>query len=644
MGTEPSTEMPSGEDYDAVQQSLQKAFKVADESFAKHFADWWSAMGTDAMNKQLSGEIDIPDSRFSRRRLVNALGESRKRLEARMQKVSNQNAFIEECYDSIEAEMEELFFVTNNRAEAKMVQDYFLRFLAAASGELELSGHMEKEVAEYCQAFKEYYDIGFESYDDLREIVHEVSGGTTHSIVALAMSQHASDESSKRGISKLPKLSEQSQPARDMIKAMTVPAYNALLASEYGLSYEPNQVFHYSTPWICYQARELSGAQYELNLPRRFSRSQQQTNAIEGVKLERELMRHVSELIAKEGNIFGLIDASVMFNHKRAEANQVPEGFPDMLHEACARAEHIAAEQFKEIYNSHIQRWASLPAAKSRELGKNAWPLLDTWDMDNGVARDIGHYLTEAVINASSPLRVARRAEQIVDEMAADVMLGCVSPVQFRYAEQYLKTLRRELGSQLHDVGQFQAEAFAPLRQLEEKCRYAYESAEVLREWVLDSTDHKFDRLMQEQYLKHALKTGQAIHQLNPNEWADTIMPKTAKSYRKLLKNSGFYQRGKDHVLLPVIVRHARRVVDAELGAAPTSEAGASNEEITDFETRYWERTRALVQEALSAMPDRDALTGNSHRRYPFSAEDMHEAITDLDGKAALLTHRGTRH
>lgn len=644
MDSQQTTQPISNTDYDGVQKALQSALKVADESFGKDFADWWSALDHDVMKTRLAEDIDMPETGFSRRHLVNTLGESRKRLEAYIQKVASQEDFAQMCYEYIEAEMEELFFVTNNRAEAKMVQDYFLRFLSAATGALKATGQMESDVARQCEVFKEYYAIGFESYDDLREIVHEASGGTTTSIAALALATHADDESVKRGIAQLPRLTEGSQAARDMIKAMTVPAYSALLEREYGLSREPHQNFHFSTSWICYQARELASAQHELHAPRRFSKKAAYENSSESIKLEHALVNRVHEMLQKEGDVFGLIDASVMFHEMRAAANQVPEAFADMLEDACVRAEGAAEAAFPEIHKNHLQYWAALPPAKSSALGKNAWPNLDTWSMDHGVAKDIGGLLTERIVNASSPLRVARRAEQVVDEMIVDVMLGMVSPSQLRYAEMYLKTIRRTLGGSFQDVGEFQAEAFVPLKKLEAKCAYAYENAAILREWVLDASDHKFDRLYQQQYLKHALETGKAIHQIAPAEWANSLMPKAAKVYRGFLKKYGFYERGKDHVMMPLVVQRARGVADAELGACPSKETGATDEEIADFHTQYWERVRKLVHETLAGMPDRDPLTGHSHRRHPFSADDLHEVVTDLERRSTLLSHRGTRH
>lgn len=624
-----------------VQDALQRAFVAADQHFADYIGTHWRMLGTQAAKAQLSSQSDLPGMNFSRRHLLNTLQQSRARLAALMKEVANTHQFADGCYEFIEAEMAHLFYVSNNRAEAQIVRDYFERFLAAATGAMHSTGHMSKDAIDGVPSMLlPYYDIGFEAYEDLRALIHDRTNGASHSPVAYALAQTEDD----RNLKHLPKLAEHSEAGKDMVMGITQEMVTRLLSEHYRLDRNDNRPMHYTVPWVAARAREVSLAQAEHRTGDRWSSRKAMQDTKDALTLEYTLLGKVGQLLDEDGPIYGLLDAQKMFSEFRAEVNKVPEHFDEMLEDALLHAHAKAFHQYPARFKQHVQRYQGTPTPRSAKLMHALAPARDTLALGQHTIEEMGVMMRESMRGTTSLRGVARSVEMMADWLGERVSFGTVEPSTLLYLQDFIGEMRRDLGAGLHDAGMFDPKELARLKMVEEKCQHYYDSFHVLRQWTLQHTGGAYDRPMMQEYMQYAQDTGTHYEDVPAETFEQQLMPQAKGQVGKMLRSMGLNSKDYEHAMMPLLVDKASRIAIGTHGA-PAVEDGATPEAADEAERNHFALVQSHVQgilhDAVKNLSKRDAVTGELHARQPFKAKDVQALMKQLDGSIALQSPKG---
>ena len=625
---------------------LEMAFTHADQEFANHVSKHWELLDHAPVKAKLSAENDIPGQQFTRRHLLHTLGQSRAFLQKAMLEVQDKDDFYDACHVFIEHQLDQLFYVTNNRAEAQIVKRYFEHFLAAATGAMMATGAMTRQDAKDITDLQtEYYGYGLDAYQDLRTLIAEKTNGQLHSPVAYAL---AHTEGDWQPLSQFARQADRTPQGREMLAEMTRRKIAALLQEEYDLHIPSDDPLHFSAVWVAARAREVSHDYFDTNSTPHASRTQATAITTTSLKLEAQLVNRAAEMLQQDGPSYGLLKATQMFEQMRAEANQVPEDFDSMLHDALKNAASRANRDLEDLYKTYQQESATWQQPRSKELAKALWPLLDSLPLVQRQCAAHAELMEENFHGVWALPALVRRAEAAVDEVAEGVCYMHFSPVMLLYTQRYLQALRRELGESMHEVGHFDLKKLAELKAVEDKCGYYYESYRALRELTLQYTGGAYDRLFLQEYMRYAADTGVHYHDLDPLTIEHQIEPAVRAEYGKILKGMGLRKADYQHPMVPLIVGRAYQIATTELGGIPKPMDGESAESAmqreADFYPAAWQRAEQIFQAAIEKLSKRDPLSGEKHRKQPYGAQDMRSILKELDGHMAMVSHQGSRH
>lgn len=622
-----------------LQQMLQVAFTETDRSFAKLVGDHWETLGKPEVQEQIAKEGDIPAHRFSRWHLINTLGEVRAQLARRMANVADEEDFADECASFINDQIDHLFFVTNDMAAAQIARDYFDTFLTNSTAGLLTLKKIDKDTAESYDALREYYDVGFNAYDDLRELVSIESQGVTSSLVAYALTKHSTPEN-RRTMGKLVPLSHTNPDATAMLREMSDRTYQEMMA------HQPifhGEKLHYRpmSAWIYRQACMIAQDEFTSDTPEQFDRAASHDRNRKHMMTQVDLINRALASIDQEGEIEGILEAQRMFDAQRKERLNMPETFDELLETALIDA---CAESHKRINDTVLadaQRRLSGPTPKSERLGKTLWAYLDDPRVAVGGAEELNQYWKRELERCPSPHHVAAKADMLLDELAEDIGYSSASPALLLHAANFLGTLRRSLGSLMHEEGAFRPEDYAAIKRVEEKCLHYYESHYTLREWMMTKTMNAYDRLGTLEYMKYAVETGRTWHDLQPSEWNNFIVPAAQEQFVAMLREMNVHHKGCEHLLVPLVAAKARTIAGKELGEP---DPNADDEAMAAQYEKVWARAGEILKGALDSLPQRDADSGRKVKVQPFTAEHVGKLMQDLDQKIKTAGHRGTRH
>ena len=622
-----------------MKRLMETAFAETDRAFGQHVVKNWQALGRPEIQSEIAEEGDIPGTEFSRWYLINNIGDTREALQEAMAGVHDGQSFGEGCLDFIDREMEHLFFVSNNMAEARVARDYFEQFLTTATQALLAAGKIDKDTAESYGALSDYYDVAFESYECLREMVDVSSGHVTNSLVAYAMAQNRTVENTD-ALVKLQRMTHTDAMASDMVAEMSHRCFTQMMQQQ-PIFHNETTEFDYMTPWITVRAQEIAQEQYTQHPPETFDKAGARERARQHLTTQLELVNGSFDNIREHGIVEGILESERMFDSVRKDLLGMPETFDELLDCALVEAAVKAKPTLQAVARTDMERLAVIAQPTSAALGKSLWPHVDDPRTIPGMAEEISEYWHEVLGRAGSPQHVAQKADTLVDEMARDAFFGTTSPALLLYAANYLSETRRALGSTMQMEGAFKPEDYTTLKRVEEKCLHYYESYYTFREWMMLDSQGTYDRLGLQEYMRYAADSGRAYDDMTVPEWNQMVIPAAQKTFTTILKNMNVQHKGCDHPMMPLIAAKARTIAGNEGGEVPE---GADDDAQAAYYEKVWARAGEVLHGALDRLPERDIDSGHKIKRQPFTADQVGKLMKDLDRQIQLSGHRGTRH
>lgn len=402
------------------------------------------------------------------------------------------------CIDYVDAQMEMLFFSTNDRVSAKISLDYLRSFVDASRAALDAQGLLSAHDHALLDRIPAYAALGMRSYDDARGCMLE-AGVRNGSMIAAALERAGVDGAVLASATETPKgMSDKvCEVYRGLVEKTpfnpgpqhdVLPMFMGLVAGAYRAA----------DTYMQEASVTPTGTKAKRPLPK--------------VKQRKELLRRVSRRMlesmdrADDGVMHALV-GDARAEQEMYRALKV-DGDTDTL------IEHVHALATLESKKALL---ASEHPVPMKQLPDSQWMAqLCNYGTQQRVR---AHWeetipgISEMLHEAKNLKRMARALNEEVDAVAEDVMYRGCEPKVLDALRAYVACVRREMGKARFGTPMYDEQAIIAMSHIEAKCTLALESYYALKPMVMDATGGAYDDCYLAGVAKTVAETGkQAQH------------------------------------------------------------------------------------------------------------------------------------
>lgn len=402
------------------------------------------------------------------------------------------------CIDYVDAQMEMLFFYTNDRVSAKIALDYLRSFVDASRVALDAQGLLSAHDHALLDRIPAYAALGMRSYDDARGCMLE-AGVHSGSMIAAALERAGVDGAVLASAVETPK--GMSDKVREV--------YRGLLEHT---PFNPGPQHDVPTTFMGLVAgayRAVDAHVQEASLTPQDAKAKR---PLPRVKQRRELLGRVSRRMLESMDRADDEVMHALVGDARAEEEMYRalkvDGDTDTL------IEHVHALAVLESKKALL---ASEHPVPMKQLPDSQW-MAQLYSF--GTQQRVREHWEETIPGISEMLheaknlkRMARALNEEVDAVAEDVMYRGCEPKVLDALRAYVACVRREMGKARFGTPMYDEQAIIAMSHIEAKCTLALESYYALKPMVMDATGGAYDDCHLAGVAKTVAETGkQAQH------------------------------------------------------------------------------------------------------------------------------------
>jgi hypothetical protein len=465
----------------AFTSAVEHAFERADQRHVHIVERRIGGLDKDGFRDLIYGDVDYHPDRQTKDQFKQEFNEFRMAFKDLIDHSGHMDAFYAACESFIEEEQYMLFFVTNDMVAARVHQDYFSTFLDEALPVLEATKQLTPEWAAKFAALRKGYNLVIESYDHLRGDLREEGGPDEYSILKQAeslMKEAPQDQ--------LP----QNMETHEIIDEFAHMRFNQVMEDFYYTQFGNQHI----SPMMLSVLRRC-----EMLAEVRLKNSEPATD-FEGLDADSlkkfkavyfPIVNRCLERIAEDDSIASYVAITQELNDQIRTEDRLPVNFEGMLAVACETAAKAIREKAKDYVTQDVAQWRT-PFPRSHGILEAVLPNYYT---PQALAGEIETFIEETrhmqkALNKDTAIHLL---EDITDACIDQCMQRGAPPSSLLAAQEYIAHFRRTLGQAMQAAGASDPEFFIRIKEIEDKCAYAYESRGHLGDWCMEGSANGVD-------------------------------------------------------------------------------------------------------------------------------------------------------
>lgn len=377
-------------------------------------------------------------------------------------------------------ELDHLFFVDNDLPTARMKCDALKGYIEVASAMLDAGGLLSRENKRRLETVVKGYQLGLLSYLQMREDVTNTTDGEEASLLDWA--QRTLKEKQRE-------TGEPKRVTQERVIAQAKDLYRQML-SDQGVECGPEE--RPMTAIYCL-LKDLTEVALQQAVNDHGTIDPAEPKQAETVAHKYfALLDRVAEMQANNGTFEAMEELYDYVEKERAAAFKLPEDFQLCIANAAQKAEKAALaslpRQARTAESDQRRHWS---AGRDRVGVFNM--NIGTTERIERASKGMLRMASDTLVQARSYDTLVRNCDALIDRESVACMFTCDEPAQLLVLEEYLKTFKKALVSQLRER---EVSAMAVSEKLDtviDKAATAYRAHWAASEWCLNFTDNKYD-------------------------------------------------------------------------------------------------------------------------------------------------------
>lgn len=527
---------------------VEHAFERADQRHVRIVERRIGGLDEDGFRDLIYGDVDYHPDRQTKDQFKQEFHEFRAAFKDLVDHCGHMGAFYTACESFIEEEQHTLFFVTNDMVAARVHQDYFSTFLDEALPVLEATQQMTPEWATKFAALRKGYKLVIESYDHLRSDLREEGGPEEYSL--LKQAEGLLNETPQE---QLPKGME----THEIINEFAHIRFNEVMEDFYYTQFGTQHI----SPMMLSVLRRC-----EMLAEVRLKNSEPATD-FEGLNAESlkkfkavyfPIVSGCLERIAEDDSIASYVAITQELEGQIRTEDRLPKNFEGMLAVACETAASRMRDKIKDYVTNDIAQWRT-PLPRSHSILE---AVLLNYYSPQALAGEVETFIEETrhmekALNKDAAIHFL---EDITDACIDQCMQRGAPPSSLLAAQDYIAQFRRTLGQAMQAAGASDPEFFIRIKEVEDKCAYAYESRAHLGDWCMEGSANGVDNPFHWAWLQR----GWDPNKLDGDD-VKTLVQSARINIEQVALNKGIAAELATKPFIPLIYARCYEIASAEL-------------------------------------------------------------------------------